>query len=903
MSRHLPAAVALMTSGLLGAGLALTSLPAYAGPSSTGSSTASNPLYALTAATHHVAPLRLSASRLADVRSRQRRMRAQHTAAPAFGSAVGGTVQRLTVTTTEDSGLADPSDTHCIDAASGACSLRAAVEAANNRAVPVRIVLGPETYVLNSATELLVTNPGGTSIVGRGSDETAIQGAGSRVLHLAGNELDPSAPVLYLSDLTVTGGSTDASGGGIYAGTGTAGGAVALNGVRVSDNTAHGAGGGIYTSGETHLYATDSAITDNVAFLGGGLYTYWADVDLTDVDVTGNHGPDAGPSYGGGWYRVYGVGRVTRGSISGNTSGVDSETGAGAAVSDEYGNLTLTGVHVDHNTAHGNAVQGSVGGGLYLYHDLLQVTGGSISHNQALSSGAMGGGLFLDSAQAELHGVNLAGDRVDPEVTSGFGGGALYVGGSNGNTQVTIDRGSRIHGATGSAVYVNNGLGGRTDLDVDGSRLWANSDLASNGPAGADDTGCGGAICAILAYSGRLNLTMSSDVVASNTSAGHGGSGGVTVWSSNTSAARVHLLRSTFEFNATGAGGLGGALGVHGDSSSSASSIRLQANGFVGNQAGTASETGNGGAVGVDSDGTTVSDHGSAFGMNTASGPDASGGAVYTETGQTSAYTGSTFTKNAAGRGGVGHGGAVFADDGSGTTFTGVSVTRNRSGRDGGGIEAASHTENVAVIRSTVAGNVAGHATVSGSGGGLLVDSAALVVESSTLTGNRAVQGSSADDVATGGGIYLGGGSLGVRYATVSGNVAAQGGGIYSAAPGGVLLGSIVSANHGPTGGEQDCSFAVAANSLHSLGGNVVGQAGCVRSLLDTDVVKRNPRLRALADNGGPTRTMALRATSPAVGLVTSHCPDTDQRGRHRPASHCDAGAFELPKVKKPHHR
>jgi hypothetical protein len=55
--------------------------------------------------------------------------------------------------------------------------------------------------------------------------------------------------------------------------------------------------------------------------------------------------------------------------------------------------------------------------------------------------------------------------------------------------------------------------------------------------------------------------------------------------------------------------------------------------------------------------------------------------------------------------------------------------------------------------------------------------------------------------------------------------------------------------------------------------------------------------LRPLANNGGPTRTMALRAGSPAIDLIRPSgdgCATIDQRGVTRPAGgRCDAGAFE----------
>jgi hypothetical protein len=50
--------------------------------------------------------------------------------------------------------------------------------------------------------------------------------------------------------------------------------------------------------------------------------------------------------------------------------------------------------------------------------------------------------------------------------------------------------------------------------------------------------------------------------------------------------------------------------------------------------------------------------------------------------------------------------------------------------------------------------------------------------------------------------------------------------------------------------------------------------------------------LDPLADNGGPTRTMALGDGSPALGAGTD-CPEADQRGEPRDTASCDLGAYE----------
>jgi len=59
-----------------------------------------------------------------------------------------------------------------------------------------------------------------------------------------------------------------------------------------------------------------------------------------------------------------------------------------------------------------------------------------------------------------------------------------------------------------------------------------------------------------------------------------------------------------------------------------------------------------------------------------------------------------------------------------------------------------------------------------------------------------------------------------------------------------------------------------------------------------------SPMLGSLADNGGPTKTIALMSGSAAIDVGDpAQCPPTDQRGFGRPddaSSACDIGAFEL---------
>jgi hypothetical protein len=86
---------------------------------------------------------------------------------------------------------------------------------------------------------------------------------------------------------------------------------------------------------------------------------------------------------------------------------------------------------------------------------------------------------------------------------------------------------------------------------------------------------------------------------------------------------------------------------------------------------------------------------------------------------------------------------------------------------------------------------------------------------------------------------------------------------------------------------------------MTSGGYNVVQDDSCNPAA--SDVIATDAVLGSLADNGGPTQTMALLSGSPAIDLIpagTNGCGTTvatDQRGYGRPAAAaCDAGAFEF---------
>jgi hypothetical protein len=95
---------------------------------------------------------------------------------------------------------------------------------------------------------------------------------------------------------------------------------------------------------------------------------------------------------------------------------------------------------------------------------------------------------------------------------------------------------------------------------------------------------------------------------------------------------------------------------------------------------------------------------------------------------------------------------------------------------------------------------------------------------------------------------------------------------------------------------------------VHSLGHNLFSDAPAL-PLDPTDLINTDPLLGPLADNGGPTLTMALTPASP--GIDAGSCTDAsgspvgaDQRGIPRPqpsGGRCDIGAFEyVPSAPRP---
>ena len=181
--------------------------------------------------------------------------------------------------------------------------------------------------------------------------------------------------------------------------------------------------------------------------------------------------------------------------------------------------------------------------------------------------------------------------------------------------------------------------------------------------------------------------------------------------------------------------------------------------------------------------------------------------------------------------------------------------------------------------RSTISGNY-----TDGTGGGI-ASHYGFFITNSTISGNTAKN-------KAGGGVFVRThGAMSVFNSTITLNSSAHGGGLYlSGQPSTVELQSTLIADNAVSdiAGQQALALSGANNLVTSAEAMVTLPAGTLRG---------NPRLLPLADNGGPTRTHALAAGSPALDAGSNPLQlTTDQRGSgfaRTLGSATDIGAFE----------
>lgn len=219
-------------------------------------------------------------------------------------------------------------------------------------------------------------------------------------------------------------------------------------------------------------------------------------------------------------------------------------------------------------------------------------------------------------------------------------------------------------------------------------------------------------------------------------------------------------------------------------------------------------------------------------------------------------------------------GGAIFNQNGGTVTITSSTLSANSADNNGGAIF-NNQDATLTVNGTTFTGN-------SALNGGGIYNWGTVTAANSTFTGNSA---------SFGGGINNGNGNVTIINSTLAGNSAStSGGNLYNTGGSTIMIRNTIVADSVAGG---NCSGAIGD------GGNNLrwpaSDTSCVGAFGD-------PKLGALADNGGPTQTMALQSGSAALekGNTTVCAIDPvnglDQRGASRPnptGTTCDIGAFE----------
>ena len=336
--------------------------------------------------------------------------------APVAQVSAGGT---FNVTTTGDGPDTNPSDGQC-HVATGACSLRAAIQQANASGGTSTINLPAGVYPLNASNTGEFNGSHSLQIgVGNGSFNVTINGAGASNTRIVGNAAavfniarfygpNTTGVTATINNVTITGGSS-ATGGGVSLGDAVS---LTMNDVVVDGNSASTAGGGLYVNPVQGRPST--TVLNRVTFLR---------------NTSGGGGAIANP-----WPSVM--------TINDSVIALNSTSGAYGGGILNGGTMTVNNTTISYNAANGtNSPYAPGGGGVYTGNpgtpgatSTFTMNGGLLDSNAtSLSKPSSGGGLLNEMAgTANLNAVIISNN------SSYTGGGVLNDQGAVNLTDSTI---------------------------------------------------------------------------------------------------------------------------------------------------------------------------------------------------------------------------------------------------------------------------------------------------------------------------------------------------------------------------------------------------------------------------------------------------------------------------------
>jgi CSLREA domain-containing protein len=773
--------------------------------------------------------------------------------------------QTFTVNTNNDTDV-DPSNSTTCQDSDGNCSLRAAIEAANNDYPNVDQINVPDgsDIGLTEGDVLEITNSMFISGVGSGAAPIVDGLNNSEVFYLGGNP--DIIPAVEFTNLTIQNGSAD-YGADIYVGdTSDLPADLTLSGVTVTGGTATDDGGGIYVDEDSALW-TDSGTT-----------------------ISNNKAGECGAGISNGGDGDSGGGVVISGStISGNSSG---DCGGGIL---NDGALSLDAAQINNNS--------SDEGGAILNEWSVSDNGSSYNgNNVGLATSPVDepeGGVLWNDDSASLTNVTVTGTQAWSSA-DGLEGGVFYNDWQMSLTNVSVanttnrsDEDDITGGVIANQVYdccPSSGVLSINGLTVSGT---------SNGASGVDTEVQGG----ILFNDWRatvngLNVSSTTNNVGQDEL--YGGVGDTDFLNCcadnlDGSTAYQNVTVSGTTNNATGNGYLEG--GVFDLDFDFADYNPLQGDISGATVTGTSDTAGSDGLLGgvvatwspmnldnISIDSTTVN----------AGGTDVYGGAVGSFNEDTNptlsandvSVTNTTISAVGGGDGFV-EGGGFFASadlNATGLQVLDTSVTSDDEvlggalSDDDGANNSASNLTNSTFARTTA--NVTAGGAV---GGVFILDTANLTnvtVDDNTSTGSSS---EGADAVA------LGGAPVNLTNDTIANNTSGGGGSVAGISAEGLVnfKNTIVG-----TYGAPNCE----GGDFTSNGGNLEAGGNTCNFTQPSDQINvGNALVSPVADNSGPVQTAALQPGSPAIGKgVSAGCPTTDARGVTRPSGNCDVGAFQL---------
>jgi uncharacterized repeat protein (TIGR01451 family)/CSLREA domain-containing protein len=440
----------------------------------------------------------------------------------------------FTVNSAADAPLSNASSQECKSTDASRCTLRAAVQAADNKGGASTITLPAGGYTLSIPSTAADEPANGDLDIKGSSTNVTITGAGGGASIINANHIDRAFAVqagesLTISGVTVRNGaqngsvpssnSTSADDGGAFYNDGS----LTIENSVLTGNSAYEEGGVVYAgSGATLTSIIGSTVTENAADgKGGVVYASSGEIVLNEDAITRN----TASSYGG----------VVAASEEGHTEGTVevSESALYYNTTDSYGGAlylyhtgpvnVLGGSEIDDNTAdeygggiyaqntglvsvegaefYGNAAGEDEGGAIYTYDSNLSVEKTRFANNYA----TVGGAVYVDGTTAGAEEQIKESTFSENAATDAEGGaiyadkGELLLSGSTFNRNNAVEYGGAIYYDSGDGMHLTNDTFDENQAGSNGGALYLDTEATTG------------------------TLTLLNDTILHNTSYGGGG--------------------------------------------------------------------------------------------------------------------------------------------------------------------------------------------------------------------------------------------------------------------------------------------------------------------------------------------------------------------------------------------